>query len=108
MTEVDLTGVAYSSWPVVRARPFRIEMSFSLLSPVVWVICSLLEALQCLQTGSYHSGLTVIYQRQTESLTACIRACHHIHTVHRGGSSLTERDFDLSQLVLISYDSELT
>lgn len=107
MTEVDFTGVAYSSWPIVGARPFCIEMSFSLLSPVVWVICSLVEALQCLQAESSHSGLTVIYQQQTESLTACIRARHHIHTVNRG-SSLTERDFDLSELVLISYNSELT
>lgn len=77
MTEVDFTGVAYGSWPVVGSRPFCIEMSFGLLSPVVWVICSLVEDLQCPQGFLSHSGLTAIYQWQTESLTACIRMRYH-------------------------------
>ena len=90
-------------------RPFCVEMSFSLLSPLIWVICSLVQALEYPPAGFFfHSGLTIIYRWQTESLTARTRVHYHRELlVINCRSSLTERDFDLPEQGLISYKSRL-
>jgi len=78
MIKVNFTNVAYNLF----LAHFWLEvvlyrMSFSLLPLVVWVICSLVEALQWSHGFSSHFGLTIIYQWQTESLITCIYVRHY-------------------------------